>query len=657
MRTLGYFKTVPLLLVLSALATASDEPGEKFYGPIRNQDNASLRALLKTSDVNARGNRDTTPLMYAAAFGSLNTMKLLLAAGADVNAKNAFDATALMWCVTDLEKVRLLVEKGANVNARSKMSATPLQIAATNGASDVVKFLLERGADATAVDESHETVLIDAASANDLASVKLLLRKGVDVNARDAAGMTALMSAAAEGNAEMVRMLLERGADVNAASKKEPGMRVKNGPIALAGFTALITAAAFGGLETIQVLLDHGAQVNAQDIRGMTPLMLAIATDRPDPRVVRLLLAKGADPKIKSLDGETALDWARKFQNHPVMSALNLAAAQPVEAKLVSANSAPDLKASLTKSVALLQRVNANFMATGGCVSCHGQDLTAMAVTAARGAGIPVDQAKAAEQAESLRLQLASLEQPLLQRGDPPGAPDVLEYELLHLAADGVPGSRATDAVVHNLAAEQHPEGNWHVDTLARPPLQDGDFTRTAMAIRCLRVYGFAGRKAELDQRVERAARWLESAAPGTTEDRNMQILGLHWAGRGAGSLQSRLSSLKAQQRSDGGWAQTPHLLSDAYATGQVLYTLHELGVSATDAAFQRAVEYLLRTQLDGGSWHVRSRAPKFQPYFQSGFPHDHDQWISSAATAWAAMGLAYAVGDTGGATAVAALK
>jgi hypothetical protein len=37
----------------------------------------------------------------------------------------------------------------------------------------------------------------------------------------------------------------------------------------------------------------------------------------------------------------------------------------------------------------------------------------------------------------------------------------------------------------------------------------------------------------------------------------------------------------------------------------------------------------------------VKSRAPKFQPYFQSGFPHDHDQWISSSATGWASMALA----------------
>ena len=89
-----------------------------------------------------------------------------------------------------------------------------------------------------------------------------------------------------------------------------------------------------------------------------------------------------------------------------------------------------------------------------------------------------------------------------------------------------------------------------------------------------------------------------------------------------------------------------PDLTSDAYATATTLYTLHELGIAPSDAAYRRGVDYLLRTQLSDGSWHVASRAPKFQPYFQSGFPHDHDQWISASATAWATMALSYAASD-----------
>lgn len=97
-------------------------------------------------------------------------------------------------------------------------------------------------------------------------------------------------------------------------------------------------------------------------------------------------------------------------------------------------------------------------------------------------------------------------------------------------------------------------------------------------------------------------------------------MLGLHWAG--ISMSEKPLGDLLALQRSDGGWAQTPYLESDAYATGQVLYTLHQHSVSSNAPAYQRAVAYLLSTQGPDGSWHVRSRAPEIQPYFESGFPY-----------------------------------
>jgi hypothetical protein len=98
---------------------------------------------------------------------------------------------------------------------------------------------------------------------------------------------------------------------------------------------------------------------------------------------------------------------------------------------------------------------------------------------------------------------------------------------------------------------------------------------------------------------------------------------------------------LIAAQRSDGGWSQTPSLATDAYATGQALMALQESGaVKPSDAACERASQFLLKTQLADGSWYVRSRAVPLQPYFESDFPHGHDQWISAAATAWATRSL-----------------
>jgi len=652
------WKAALFLPIFGVLLTAAKGPDDRFYEAIRNNDLKSLCALLKTLDVNSRDPHGTTPLMYAAALGNTESMKVLLRAGADVNARNAFDATALMWCINQTQMVRLLMAKGADVNARSTMGRTPLLLAASYGNAEVLKLLLANGANVLTSDNLENTPLLAATAANDSATVELLLERGAEIKGTDVhskelagrvpmspamAGLTPLMNAAAVGNVEVVRLLLARGADVNTvASSKSPS--VKNGPIGLASFTALTLAGPYGGSETMQALLDYGAHMNAQDLRGMTPLMLAVATDRADPRAIRLLLRKGADQNIKSNGSETAADWAKKFQDAEVMPAFDVKSNEKGGSAIDPLSKTPGLMDALTKSIALLQRVNSKFMDTGGCVSCHAQNLTSMAVQAARANGVQVDEAVAAGQAKTVRLSWAALEQPLLQRIDTPGGTDDVEYSLFQMAADGVKADRAIDAMIYNLAGRQAKEGNWHNGPFGnRAPMEDGDFSRTAMAIRCLRVYGPPSRKTEFDRRVESAAAWLKAANPLSTEEHNMQLLGLVWAGRDLKRLQDQLDNLISLQRGDGGWSQTPGLASDAYATGQVLFTLHELGVPANDRAHRRGAEYLLRTQLNDGSWHVMSRAVKFQPYFESGFPHGQDQWISAAGTAWASMGLAYA--------------
>ena len=106
--------------------------------------------------------------------------------------------------------------------------------------------------------------------------------------------------------------------------------------------------------------------------------------------------------------------------------------------------------------------------------------------------------------------------------------------------------------------------------------------------------------------------------------------------------LQAAARELLAVQRSDGGWSQEPSLESDSYATGEALTALLESGMAAPqDAAVRRGVAFLLRTQLQDGSWHVTSRAVPIQIYFESGFPHGTDQWISAVGTAWAVRALA----------------
>jgi ankyrin repeat protein len=654
------FLSALFVLAFGVVSAFAQNPSDAFYQAIRSNDLLTLRSLLKTSDVNLKDQKETTPLMYAAAFGSVDAMKILVDAGADVNAKNALAVSPILWCAGDLQKVRLLVSKGADVNARSKQGQTALLIAASHdGASDIVKLLLDKGADVSARGFMNTTTLLSATYANDTAIVTLLLQKGVDVNAKDVTGETALMNAASYGNVEVTRMLLAKGADVNAVSVAE-GQQMKNGLLAIASLTPLLLAVAYGGPDEVKVLLDAGAKVNAVDVRGMTPLMLAIGTDRADARVVKLLLAKGADAGIKSKNGETAADWAKKFSSPQILAALGIDKVQAFSASAIIATEdrkLPTPREAVEKSLPMLQRTGASFLKEGGCISCHNQNLTAMAVSLARANKLAVDDTMAAMQSKTVRLQWASFEPLILQRVDPPGAMDSLMYSVLHLAVEGGVPDHTVDAIVHNIAGEQRSAGNWTIAGIARPPMEDGDFSRTAICLRSLAASPLPGRKAEFDQRIQRAAAWLKASAPRTTEDRSMQLLGLKWANTDRHDLDERLKKLISLQRADGGWAQTPDLTSDAYATGQVLHTIHELGVPATNQVYRQGVAYLLRTQLPDGSWHVASRAPKFQPYFQGGFPHDHDQWISSSATAWATMALTHAIAGPAVADAAAQLK
>ena len=88
-----------------------------------------------------------------------------------------------------------------------------------------------------------------------------------------------------------------------------------------------------------------------------------------------------------------------------------------------------------------------------------------------------------------------------------------------------------------------------------------------------------------------------------------------------------------------------PTMETDSYATGQALFALNAAGkMPTTDPVYQKGVRYLLRTQADDGSWHVKSRSIWVQPYFDSGFPYSHDQWISAAEPVGAAMALALTV-------------
>lgn len=240
-----------------------------------------------------------------------------------------------------------------------------------------------------------------------------------------------------------------------------------------------------------------------------------------------------------------------------------------------------------------------------GCVSCHNNTQTAMTVAMARQRGFTIDEALAAKEVQRMASDGASRRQLAVS------GLSVLEipaYILLALDTAGRAADPHTDLAVHSLAFRQLDDGHWPTADY-RPPQEYSDIATTALTLRALDVYAPPGRAAEMKERVARAGAWLASATP--------------------------------HESADGGWAQLPGMDPDAYATGLALYGLHlGGGLPVTHAAYRRGVRFLLETQRPDGSWFVQTRSFPIQPYFESGFPYGHSQWISAAGTNWALQSL-----------------
>ncbi|HEY7387463.1 MAG TPA: ankyrin repeat domain-containing protein [Bryobacteraceae bacterium] len=630
-----------VLLAILAVAAMAQDP-EKFYSAIRQNNLAQLKTLLdqkapdQKADANVADDRGITPLMYAAEIGSIEAMRLLIDRGADVNRQNALGSTALMWSVSDPAKVRLLLDHGAQVNLTARSGRTALIVAAfTNPSAEVVRLLLAKGAKVDVMDQRHVTPLNAATFGNDIETVRLLLEAGADINTPDTfIGLTPLMNAAGNRNVKAVKLLLAKGANVNAVSKTEGLPKIQTGTVEFGGWTALLMASAFGPPEAVKLLLDAGARIDAQDYRGFTPLMLAIGTDRYDRRTVNLLLGHGADLRPKNHLGETALDWAYKFGDPEVIRAVG---GTPKDLAQLArfADDPVDTRTAIARSVQLLDHTNDQFFHKSACFACHEQPPATFAAAAARAIGIPVDEKASHERLLQITLPINPVQ---LEGAAALGGADNNLYAAEALVRAGYPFNRITDYLAANLAASQGGDGGWHLPGYSRSPLQDSDFSRTTMAIRALKTYGTPGRSAETKERMERGKQWLLNAEPVILEDMDMRLVGVAAAGASAAELNKLAQPILGLQRPDGGWAQREGFPSDAYATGMTLWALNEAGVMRPDA---KAVKFLLGTQSADGSWHVASRATKFQQYFESGFPYGHDQWISTMATGWAANALA----------------
>ena len=295
------------------------------------------------------------------------------------------------------------------------------------------------------------------------------------------------------------------------------------------------------------------------------------------------------------------------------------------------------LRAAAQKGLALLVETSPTFIKKGGCNSCHNQMLPAAAQAFARQHGVPTAQTIA-----QLPPEVSEITTERIMEYSTFGA-NSIGYELFSHGATGRPRDARIESQIYFLKSVQQPEGYWRTPG-NRPPLTFDDFTTTAYAIYSLNAYTPETQRADAEARIARARSWLLEAKPQTTQERAFHLLGLAWSKAGRDALDKAARGLQAMQRKDNGWSQLASMPSDAYATGMALYALYEGGVHVGNATYQRGLRSLLDTQAADGTWHVKARSLPVQPYFESGYPYGHDQWISAAGAAYATMAISAAV-------------
>ena len=153
----------------------------------------------------------------AANKGDLVAVKAFLLKGTDVDARDAYGRTPLMYMVSDPESVRYLLAQGADANARDDLGETPLMKAGWVGQLATVRVLVEKGADVNARNNAGETPLMRAVRNLDV--VKYLVEQGADVNAKDNQGESVLLKASVSGRVRTVQYLKQIGAAVEGGAR------------------------------------------------------------------------------------------------------------------------------------------------------------------------------------------------------------------------------------------------------------------------------------------------------------------------------------------------------------------------------------------------------------------------------------------------------
>ena len=276
-----------------------------------------------------------------------------------------------------------------------------------------------------------------------------------------------------------------------------------------------------------------------------------------------------------------------------------------------------------------------------GCATCHHGVMTVWTLSEAKLRGYTVD---AETLADTVKWTKDLLVGQFSKPRDPRPGYNYVSMPGMYLAtmSDTVP-VLSRDEISHvavHLERHQEPNGVWQVPPPGgngSPPTFESQETLTLWAL-----LGWEPRTGSAEADANRAARqravaWLEQAKP--TDTNQSLLLRLRLAVREGESperLKTRADQLLQRQNSDGGWSQVSDMLSDAYATGQVLWALSFVPAGNQQEAIRRAVSFLVDTQQETGEWPMTARS---HPDAKNEKPR-YMMPITYFGSAWATLGL-----------------
>ena len=283
---------------------------DDFLESAKNDDVQTLLACIETGKFNIDSADATgmTALHYAASFGHIQIVKILVEKGARINKKNDWGETCLHYAAKygSLCTVEFLVTKGGDIFAEDQSRWTPFIDSVDSGSLNVTVFLATKGSDMNRRSRDGKAPLHIAAINGDLPICEFLVLNGAAIDSKDDSQKTPLHFAASEGHLNICQFLCNNSADQDIRD--------------LTGRAALHYAALFGHVDVIECLIDHGSNPNCVDNSGTTPLMLAASGGYL--ACVECLVFKGADINMVDSAKKTALDLATASQIRDYLGSL-----------------------------------------------------------------------------------------------------------------------------------------------------------------------------------------------------------------------------------------------------------------------------------------------------------------------------------------------